>query len=422
VDSRSPSTSIDRYGRLVLLAVFVVMLGGRFTLDRLGDFPSWDLRWAALIVVGLLYLIGATSNRSRADDSRTGSMFVLFLAWAGWMIASAGWAPRDARYSAVALDFALLIAFVWIGWGVAARVSRRVLISVWWWLYIAGWVYLAGALAAGPGVQGRYAAFGGGPNVFVRVEVLAFLAALVLAATLGKRWVLVGLPAFLVGAVLSGSRGGLLAMAVMLLVGAVPLGRRLGRRTMGILAVGAVPLLAGIAYFHDPAWVAFARERYLEQTVAQGYDSGRSSLVQRALELFDDHLWFGTGLDGFFALQGVQTAAEYPHNLVVATAAEGGLIGLGLLVAAVGAGIVALYRARPLDSISLGFALGALFVLVASQFSGDYYDSRLLWFLLGLAVIAARKNQQTRDHAVRGTPATRVVLARSAEGYARSPG
>jgi O-antigen ligase len=421
VDSRSPSTSIDRYGRLVLLAVFVVMLGGRFTLDRLGDFPSWDLRWAALIVVGLLYLIGATSNRSRADDSRTGSTFVLFLAWAGWMIATAGWAPRDARYSAVALDFALLIAFVWIGWGVAARVSRRVLISVWWWLYIAGWVYLAGALAAGPGVQGRYAAFGGGPNVFVRVEVLAFLAALVLAATLGKRWVLVGLPAFLVGAVLSGSRGGLLAMAVMLLVGAVPLGRRLGRRTMGILAVGAVPLLAGIAYFHDPAWVAFARERYLEQTVAQGYDSGRSSLVQRALELFDDHLWFGTGLDGFFALQGVQTAAEYPHNLVVATAAEGGLIGLGLLVAAVGAGAVALYRARPLDSISLGFALGALFVLVASQFSGDYYDSRFLWFLLGLAVIAARKTQQTRDHAVRGTPATRVVLARSAEGYARSP-
>ena len=47
-------------------------------------------------------------------------------------------------------------------------------------------------------------------------------------------------------------------------------------------------------------------------------------------------------------------------------------------------------------SHALGFGLAALFVLVASMFSGDYYDSRLLWFFLGVAVVAARRTSPER--------------------------
>jgi O-antigen ligase len=405
---RSPARSVDRYGSCVLLTVFVVLLGGRFTLDRLGDYPPWDLRWGGLLAVGLLVLVWATVAQEHTPKTATGALFVLFLAWAGWLVVTVGWAPPRARSFGGTNDLALLVAFIWVAWGVAGRLSRVAVDRVWWWVYIAGWVYLVAALVAGPGVQERYSAFGGGPNVFVRVEALAVLAALVLAAKHRSGWVLLGLPGLLVGGYLSGSRGGLLALAVVLVVGGVPLARRMGRRLGRGLGLGALALVAVLAYVYDPAWFTFARERYLEQTLAQGYDSGRNDLIERSLQLFDEHFWFGTGLDGFYALQGVQLSAEYPHNLIVATAAEGGVIGLGLLVAALGAGLVGILRWRPLDVSTLGFALAALYVLIAAQFSGDYYDSRFLWFFLGLAVISARKSHQDAappaDRASSGAP------------------
>lgn len=381
--------SIDRYGRWVLLAVFVVLLGGRFTLNRLGPFPAWDLRWAGLLLIGFLCLAWASVARERTVPVRLGPLFGWFTAWAGYMAVSAFWAPAGARAVATAIDMVLLVLLVWAAWGTAARVHPRVLSSVWWWLYVAGWLYFAGALAAGPDVQGRYSAFGGGPNVFVRVMALAVLAALFLAITRRRHLVLVGLPLFLYGAYLSGSRGGLLALAVVVVLGAVPLARRMSRKTVGTLVLSVVPV-ALLAPFLDWSWLGVMRERFVEQTFQEGYDSGRTEILERALRLFDEHLWIGTGLDGFYALQGGYTRAEYPHNLVVASATEGGLIALGLVLGALVAGFLAVRRLRPIGTDTLGFGLAALFMLVAAMFSGDYYDSRFLWFFLGLAVISAR--------------------------------
>ncbi|SFK92917.1 O-antigen ligase family protein [Geodermatophilus ruber] len=401
---RDELRSIDRYGRWVLLAVFVVLLGGRFTLDRLGDFPAWDLRWAGLAVVGLLWLASVTVARERTTPVRTAALAGWFTAWAVWMAVSAFWAPPDARVSGALLDLLFLVALVWAGWSVAARVHPAVLSSLWWWLYAAGWLYLAGALAAGPDVQGRYSAFGGGPNVFVRVMALGLLASLFLATTRRAHWVLLAIPPFLYGAYMSGSRGGLLALAVVVVVGGVPLLRRMSRTTVGTLVLGGAAVALVAPFVYDPAWFAFLRSRFLEQTLQQGYDSGRGDIVERSLEIFAAHPWIGAGLDGFYALQGQGTDYEYPHNLLLAGATEGGLLGLGLVVGALVAGGLVLRRLRPLDTDTLGFALAALFMLVASMFSGDYYDSRFLWFFLGVAVLAARARS-------RATPAPRLPAA-----------
>ena len=387
-------TSIDRYGQWVLLAVFVLLLGGRFTLDRLGALPSWDLRWAGAAVIGLMCVLWATTARESIPSTGTGALFCWFLAWAGWMALTAWWAPRGARAGAVLVDLVLLVGLVWTGWSVAGRLSMRALGSLWWWVYAVGWLYFVGALTGPRDPQGRYTAFGGGANVFVRIMGLAVVAALVLAATRRKRWVLLGLPAFVTGAYLSGSRGGLLALLVVILVGGLPLLRRMGAGLRGALLGGVICAVALADFVVNPTWLAFGEKRFIEQTYQQGYDSQRTAIIHRALELFDQHPWLGTGLDGFFPLQVPWTNADYPHNLFVATAAEGGLIGIGLLATTLAVGAVALFQLRPLNTDALGFGLAALLVLVAAQFSGDYYDSRFLWFFLGLAVVATRRHQR----------------------------
>jgi O-antigen ligase len=414
VASRDPLRSIDRYGRWALLVVFLVLLGGRFTLGRLGDdLPAWDLRWAGLALVGLLCLVWATAARERTTAARLGPLAGWFTAWALWMAVTAFWAPAGARVSAFLLDLGFLLVLVWAGWGVAARVHPRVLHSLWWWLYAAGWVYLAAALASGPGVQGRYSAFGGGPNVFVRVMALAILATLFLAVAQRRHWTLVGLLPFLYGAYMSGSRGGLLALAVVVLVGGMPLLRRASSATLGTLALGGLAVALLVPFVYDPAWSRFLQERFVDETFRQGYDSGRGEITEKTLQLFGEHLWTGAGLDGFHMLQGPLRTFEYPHNLVLASAAEGGLVGLVLVLGAVLAGWLTLRGRRPLDTHALGFGLAALFVLVASMFSGDYYDSRLLWFFLGLAVIAARRTSLEQGRAPR-PPAAVPVGARAA--------
>jgi len=416
VSGQDPLRSIDRYGWCTLLVVFLVLLGGRFTLDRLGDdLPAWDLRWAGLVLVGLLCLVWATVARERTTAVRLGPLAGWFTAWAVWMAVTASWAPAGARVSAVLLDLVLLVVLVWAGWGVAARVHPRVLHSVWWWVYAAGWVYLAGALVSGPGVQGRYSAFGGGPNVFVRVMALAILATLVLAVAQRRHWTLVGLLPFLYGAYMSGSRGGLLALAVVALVGGVPLLRRTSSATLGTLTLGGLTVALLVPFVYDPAWFRFLQERFVEETFREGYDSGRGEIVERALRLLGEHLWTGTGLDGFYVLQGPLGTFEYPHNLVLASAAEGGLVGLVLVLGAVVAGWLSLRGPRPLDTSALGFALAALFVLVASMFSGDYYDSRLLWFFLGFAVVATRRQNPEEGRAPRPPAAVPVGAGATAD-------
>jgi O-antigen ligase len=389
---------------MTLLAIFVVLLAGRFTLGRLGAFPAWDLRWAGFVVIGLLCLAWATVAREKTAVIDTGALLGWFLAWAGWMALSVGWTPPGARITAGLVNIGMLAAVIWAAWSVAGRVDQRVLGAVWWWMYTAGWLYFLGALAAGPDEQGRHSAFGGGPNVFARIMALAVLAALVLAVTTRKSWMLIGLPPFLLGAYLSGSRGGLLSLLIVVFLGGPMLVRRMSRGGRTALVLGSLLVLVVASFFYDPAWLAFGQDRFVEKTFEQGYDSGRTGILERALQLFDEHLWFGTGLDGFYVLQGGVAVNEYPHNLIVATAAEGGLVGLGLLFAALAAGAVALYRRRPLGTEAIGFALAAVLQLVAAMFSGDYYDSRFFWFFLGLAVIRAQGGRTDGLAALPGYP------------------
>ena len=175
------------------------------------------------------------------------------------------------------------------------RLSRTAIRAVWWWIAITGMVYFAAAVYAGPGLQGRYSAFGGGPNVFVRVMVLACFGAFFLATVRNSRWILLTVPIFLSGAVLSGSRGGLVAFLVVIVLGSIPQRRRMPsrvRRTVATLALAitlVVPVAIGLPFAGE------LRGRLIVQTLQQEYDSNRGEIAQTALQLFESHLIVAPG-------------------------------------------------------------------------------------------------------------------------------
>jgi O-antigen ligase len=374
------------------LVMIVVAIGGRFTLDRAGFV---DLAWVDLRVIGLLgalvVLAVDVARRPRAlGVHRREGWLVATVLFFLFQIASGLWAPQASRVGPQTLDLVLLgvltVAFYAYAIGDPAAVVRTTFLL----FFVAAVIFaLAALFINGPGDQGRYSAFGGGPNVFVRIEILGVISAVALFLITRRILPLLVIPLFLLAAVLSGSRAGLLAGVAVGLVALFKIRSRL--RTGPVVAAGVVLVLAvaTVWAFAPPAFTNLFQERFVEQTVQQRYLSDRTDIWAAAWRLAVEHPLAGAGLDGFYGLIGVNQAVEYPHNYVLGVAAEGGLIGIGLLTLAVvlwtrtvrGGGV------RP-QLTGLAVA-AAVFVALSSLFSGDYYDARLAWLFAALAAAAA---------------------------------
>jgi O-antigen ligase len=374
------------------LVLILVAIGGRFTLDRAG---FTDLAWVDLRVIGLavalVVLAVDVARRPRPPGGRrregwlvAATLFFLF------QIASGLWAPAAARVGPQTLDLVLMTALIIAFYLYAAGDPATVVRLAFRLFYAAALVFaLAALFVNGPGEQGRYSAFGGGPNVFVRIEILGVISAVALALFHRRLLPLLAVPLFLLAAVLSGSRAGLLAGLV---VGAAAL-LKIRHRLRGGPVVAAGAFLAAAAMvvwvLAPPAFTDLFQERFVEQTVQQRYLSDRTDIWAAAWRLAVEHPVAGTGLDGFYGLIGVNSMVEYPHNYVLGVAAEGGVLGIGLLVTAVllWTGTVRGGGHRP-QMTGLAVA-AAVFVALSSLFSGDYYDARLAWLFAALAAAAA---------------------------------
>ena len=80
---------------------------------------------------------------------------------------------------------------------------------------------------------------------------------------------------------------------------------------------------------------------------------------------------------------------RYPHNIVLEIAFEAGLIGVGLLLLALGALFWLSIRAAWAEPVGVYLVGYMVFMLLSALVSGDFYDSRLIWVagfaLIGLA-------------------------------------
>lgn len=326
-------------------------------------------------------------------SGRGGGIVVWIISWLVLVGASSVWAPLGARVGTYLEDLVYLGLLVAILGLTISRLPDHTLCYVWVVLWVSGVVFAVTALLGIGALEGqdRLSALGSGPNVFVRVVGLGAIASIALVKINPSRyWVtMLSLPLLLQAAILSGSRGGVLALAVSggLLIVLGLMGTSV--QTKGRTIIGLV-LLALLGYL----WIwphvrTFVHSRYVE-TVAEGYSSGRDVILDHSVSLFRENGFLGVGLDGYWGGVGYRTGHQHPHNLVLQTFLESGIFaGVALAVAMIVGFRAAVTWLQPTASL---FGCAALLIGVAAMFSGTWYDSRFLWFFLLLGAESVRRS------------------------------
>jgi O-antigen ligase len=233
---------------------------------------------------------------------------------------------------------------------------------------------------------------------------------------------LLAAPVCALGIFLSVSRGGLVSLAVMFVVGTVTAGRWRAAMTAVLVAVG----VGGVLYFTQLAPLP-ARERVLRFNGG----SGRTDLWTVGLRMVRSHPFEGVGIGNFqqvsshYALQPgllqegqfiFSAAPKVAHNAYLQVLSEMGIPGLllfggviltGLTCALRAARIAAEHNDVGLEALSRAVFF-ALIGMLAAEFFISQEHSKLLWGLLALspamlaiarreAAAGVRKPQQSED-------------------------
>ncbi|MEU4692642.1 O-antigen ligase family protein [Actinoplanes sp. NPDC023714] len=377
-------------GGVVVLA-FVATLAGRFTLTRLGlDVPVInDVR--VLLYLLLIMCLLLESHRLGRTAAAGGYAVLPIFGLLGYQILSASWAPSNAVTGPMIGDLAAT-AFLILVYYFLARWDRDHITRMTLHLFHgAAWIYfLAAASGRGHASNGRWAALGGGPNVFVRIMILGCITSLYLYVRSGQKiyW-LAPIPAFMFGALASGSRGGMAALGITGAVALLAIRPKLRWNTIAKPLGFLVVLSIMVALTAGPVIAGFVQTRFVEATVGQGYTSDRDVLFAWALRLFWQRPLFGTGINGFHAIANLGEGERYVHNLPLSVAAEGGFVGLALL----GLAWLGLWHAyirapraeRSLEARAASYC--GIFIGASCLFSGDYFDARIMWIMLVLAAV-----------------------------------
>ncbi|HET6529216.1 MAG TPA: O-antigen ligase family protein [Actinoplanes sp.] len=386
--------------------LFLVALAGRFSVPIGGDAggQALELRTIACSTLAVVTFFWRFRLDRAVRRSRWPSGMVVVMMLIGYQMVSALWAPMGARTGESVGNLVALATLVVCGVVIARPDPDRMARILLWCAMLAAVLYALEAFWAGPGLQGRYSAFGGGPNVFVRVQCVGVISAISLATMLRRYSILLIVPLLLVAAVLSGSRGGLVSLIGTAVAFAVLLRRRLGvGKIVGVAASGA-SACAVIWHFMEADLYEAVAHRYSIDAVLAGNYSSRPRLAADAMSIFSEAPVVGAGLDSFYPTVGYAIGIDHAHNYLASLAADGGLIGVSLLLLAV----VRLWRdgrpwsRRPIEIY--GCFLAAVYLGMASLFSGDYYDTRFIWIFAAVLTVAS-------DSRLTGRPPERSLVA-----------
>jgi O-antigen ligase len=381
-------TRADPFTRGVFGLCYVSLLAGQISLDRLiPGLPAFDLRLPLAYLTVLGFLIWSMTHPSRGRRVATRTYVRAMVLFFGYLLLTSQWAPPGALSGQNAADLALMGLLVAVTIQVAAR-EPDVIRDLWVYAICTAFVFLTASLLAGPGDQGRYSALSGGPNVYVRIESLGAIACVVMALERRQARYILGAILYCGGALLSGSRGGLLALLVVGVLGPLPYFRRMGgivlfrAALVGIVAGLVIYLLIGAKV------AAVVDSRIVTASIVNGYDTSRGSIFSSAWQVFLTHPFAGAGLGGFYPLAGVSQGLTYPHNLALEVLSEAGIVG-GVAMISVLA--LALFgqpiRGARVPLYRTGLIWSAAYFFLACEFSGGYYDSRFVWLLAGLSLV-----------------------------------
>jgi hypothetical protein len=243
----------------------------------------------------------------------------------------------------------------------------------------------------------RFAAGGADPNDLAMVLALGLPMAWYLGMTYHRpilRWICRGyVPVALVAIGLTGSRGGLLATTVALLVAPLSMTRLSpGRLIMAIMLLGVAGALA-IAYTPE---TLIQRMATTTTELEQGHIGGRGKIWKAGLDAFAQRPVFGYGVSGFinavYPILGPM--AKVAHNSFLSVLVEQGLVGFLLYLTM----FVAVFRSTlRLPLLERRFALVLLATLGTAMFPLTWEHRKVVWFVLA----ALLGFSQARSAAVR---------------------
>lgn len=375
-----------------LLAVFV--LCGRWGLSRLyvedlanlptneHEFSLLQLRTIVVPALAIIVLIHPSSRRSekihRGFNQVVTAIFGLF----GYLLLTSLWAPNGGLAIAKATDIALIaVACASVVCVVKKGLGPAVFREFWVWLFVLTGLIAVIALSVAISSGGaELRVLGGGPNVFGRMMGMLCVSSLYLISRRLRTVFVVGVVVAVLLVVLSGSRGSLLALALAVVAFAIV--DRLRISTWLPLGLCALPIFTFLLFATEIGESATSRfqSRIVELTVQARHSAGREGIFSDAIDVGLEHPWFGAGLAAFKAQEGT-----YPHNLVLELFSEGGGTGvvMGGLIVFLAAGMACRHFCT-LESAAVG---GLVLILVASQVSGDFYDSRAFFVYVIMAYV-----------------------------------
>ncbi|MFC7528304.1 O-antigen ligase family protein [Actinoplanes sp. GCM10030250] len=376
---------------IVIYVSFITALAGRFTLNRLGlEVPVLnDVRVVLFLAVLMCLMLEA--HRIGPRSAAGGYCILPVIGLHGYQVLSATWAPPGAVIGPMIGDLCAVVFLIVVYYTLAKWDRDHVTRITIYCFHAAAWVYfLAACTGRGHAPGGRWAALGGGPNVFVRVMILGVITSLYIYGRSGAslRW-LVPIPCFMFGALASGSRGGMAALAITIAIALLAIRPKLRWDQLAKPLATLVVLSMVLAITAGPVIADFVQSRFVEATVGQGYTSDRDVLFAWALRLFWQRPLLGTGINGFHAIANLGEGERYVHNLPLSVAAEGGFVGLTFL----GLAWFTLWHAyartpraqRGPEAQTAAYC--GIFIGATCLFSGDYFDARLMWVLLVLAAV-----------------------------------
>lgn len=319
-------------------------------------------------------------TRLSSPIGRRNHLFNLMACLFIYLILSTAWASQTDL--ALAKAYELIVVFGTIAAIVAWMNSPQAAIFLhWFWVSITAFTgFLAFMAFLSLTTETRLSVLGGGPNVFGRLMFLFAIGSLALIRQ-NNLLRLSTCAAAMVLVILSGSRGAMLSSVVGFTAYAFATQGRLSSRATAIFGITACGIVISMTPVGDLVFKTFS-DRIIHLTFEQRYTSGREELLQAAWELWKQSPIFGNGVSGWETHHhvGLSFESTYPHNLCLELLCEGGLIALTLFLLIIAQFLRFLSRER--NKLHAPTVAATAMFLIASQFSGDFFDSRGVFFCL----------------------------------------
>ena len=378
------------------------------------------------LAVGLALLTVVVSGRFRRWD-KMHVFALLFWLWAGacFLVYHSG-----DRLPAKYWTYGQLLLVLWMVWELAVNeVRQRGLLLAY---VLGGYVAAIDTLLIyrqQAGAMRRFAAGGADPNDMAMALALALPMAWYLSTTAGNafvRWAGRGfLPLGVLAIGLAGSRGGMIAATVALLI--VPLS--MTKLTPGRMISAMIMLLAAgmLAVTYLPE-TTIERLSTIGTEVEGGRIGGRGKLWRAGLQAYAERpiAGFGTGHFKSAITPILGPAAQVAHNSFISVLVEQGIVGLVLYLGMLWSVLVSVLRLRGVDR---RFAMVLLLTLVVTMTPLTWEDRRVVWIvmaiLLGFSQALLLARAAPAPQAVPARPVRVPVRARAAparQRFLRRPG